>query len=286
MDYRKRFVVRPGSAIQLGKVDPSSTGTEQSRQKAEQETEQHVERMRRLQYLLFAEGRRSLLIVIQAMDAGGKDGVIRHLFTGMNPQGTAVASFKQPSRQELAHDFLWRAHLRTPAHGEVVIFNRSHYEDVLVVRVHKMVPKAVWSRRFRLINDFERLLGQGGTRILKLYLHIDQDEQLARFKRRLDDPMRRWKISENDYTERALWPEYLRAYEDVFEQTGTEVAPWYVIPSNHKWFRDLAVSAIVSDTLQEMGLKVPPPLVDLDQIRRKYHAAQRQSEQLRKRLAI
>jgi PPK2 family polyphosphate:nucleotide phosphotransferase len=192
----------------------------------------------------------------------------------MNPQGTSVFGFKQPSAVEAAHDFLWRAHSRTPGKGEVVIFNRSHYEDVLVVRVHKLAPREVWSKRYDLINDFEEMLRQNGTRVLKFFLHISPEEQLARFKRRLDDPSRNWKISEGDYSERELWPQYVEAYEDAMALTSTKHAPWYVIPANHKWFRDLAISQIVVDTIAEMGLKLPPTRVDLTDIRKKYHAAE------------
>jgi len=194
----------------------------------------------------------------------------------MNPQGTSVFGFKQPSRDEAAHDFLWRAHLRTPAKGEVVIFNRSYYEDVLVVRVHKLAPRPVWSKRYALINDFERLLAQNGTRILKFFLHISPEEQLARFRQRLQDPARQWKISEADYSERELWPEYLEAYQDAMEETSTKHAPWYVVPSNHKWFRNLAVSQIIADTMSEMELKLPPTRVDISEIRRRFHAAERE----------
>ena len=231
--------------------------------------------MEKLQYLLYADGNHSLLVVLQALDAGGKDGVVRHVFSGMNPQGTSVFGFKQPSKEEAAHDFLWRAHLRAPGKGEVVIFNRSHYEDVLVVRVHKLVPHAVWSKRYDLINDFEEMLSAGGTRILKFYLHISPQEQLSRFAQRLDDPSRNWKISDSDYSERELWPQYAEAYEDAMALTSTKRAPWFIIPANHKWFRDLAVSQIIVDTMDEMGLKLPAAHVDLAAIRRKYHAAKR-----------
>ena len=230
--------------------------------------------MDKLQYLLYADGDKSLLVVLQALDAAGKDGVVRHVFRGMNPQGTSVFSFKQPSKDEAAHDFLWRAHQRTPGKGEIVIFNRSHYEDVLVVRVHKLVEKSVWSKRYDLINDFEKMLASNGTRILKFLLHISPEEQLARFKQRLDDPSRNWKISDADYSERELWPRYIEAYEEALERTSTKHAPWYVIPANHKWFRDLAISEIIADTLDEMGLKLPPTHVDMDEIRNKYHVAE------------
>jgi PPK2 family polyphosphate:nucleotide phosphotransferase len=273
MDYCKRFAVEPGTKVRLRKVDPDFTGKHESHSQAAPEIQRHLDRVAKLQYLLYADGGQSLLVVLQALDAGGKDGVIRHVFTAMNPQGTSVFGFKQPSTVEAAHDFLWRAHQRTPGKGEVAIFNRSHYEDVLVVRVHKQVPKPVWSKRYDLINDFEKMLAENGTRILKFYLHISPEEQLARFKQRLDDPARHWKISETDYTERGLWTEYIEAFEDAMERTSTRHAPWYVVPSNHKWFRNLAVSAIVADTLEDMKLKLPPTKVDIGEIRRMYYAS-------------
>jgi PPK2 family polyphosphate:nucleotide phosphotransferase len=274
MDYRKKFVVEPGAKVRLAKIDPSYDGKHESHTTAMPRIQKYVERMAKLQYLLYADGNQSLLVVLQALDAAGKDGVVQHLFTGMNPQGASVFGFKQPSRSELAHDFLWRAHLPAPSRGQVVIYNRSHYEDVLVVRVHKLVPHSVWSKRYDLINDFERMLAQNGTRILKFYLHISPEEQLERFKQRLDDPSRHWKISESDYSERELWPKYIEAYEDALARTSTKRAPWYVIPANHKWFRNLAISQIVADTMDEMGLKLPPTHVDIGEITRKYHAAE------------
>ncbi len=277
MDYRKKFCVEPGEKVRLAKIDPSYTGKHESHKKAEPDILKHVERIEELQYLLYADASQSLLIVLQALDAAGKDGVIRHLFSGMNPQGTSVSGFKQPSKVELAHDFLWRAHIPAPGKGEVAIYNRSYYEDVLVVRVHKLVPHSVWSKRYDLINGFEKTLTQNGTRILKFYLHINPDEQLARFKQRLDDKSRRWKISESDYSERKLWPKYIEAYEDAIAQTSTKRAPWYIIPANHKWFRNLAISQIVADTMDEMGMKLPPTRVDIADIRRKYHAAELKS---------
>jgi len=273
MKYRDRFVIEPGTKVRLGKIDPAFKGTHESKGSATPEIQKHAERMANAQYLLYADGNRSLLVVLQALDAGGKDGVLRHVFATMNPQGTSVFGFKQPSNLEAAHDFLWRAHQHTPAKGEVVIFNRSHYEDVLVVRVHDLVPKAVWSQRYELINDFERGLNENGTRILKFYLHISPEEQLDRFQRRLDDPLRQWKISEADYSERKLWPDYIEAYEEAMEKTSTKHAPWFVIPSNHKWFRNLAISEILADALEDMELSLPPTKVDLADIRRKYHTA-------------
>jgi len=276
MNYRKKFMVKPESKVRLGKVDPDFSGKHISRRAAIAVTAKQIERIDRLQYLLYADASQSLLIVLQGLDAAGKDGLIRHLFSGVNPQGVSVAAFKKPTEREVAHDFLWRAHQPAPAKGGIAIYNRSYYEDVLIVRVHKWVPHSVWSKRYDLINDFEKNLSENGTRILKFYLHISPEEQLARFKERLDDPTRQWKISEADYSEREFWPQYVEAYEDVLERTTTKRAPWYVIPANHKWFRNLAVSQIIADTMDEMGLALPRPRVDLAAMRRKYHAAKRE----------
>jgi len=278
MDYRKKFRVEPGAKVRLAKIDPSYTGKHENHEKAQPEIQKYLARMEKLQYLLYANDNQSLLVVLQALDAAGKDGTVRHVFSAMNPQGTFVYAFKQPSREEAAHDFLWRAHLRTPGKGEVVIFNRSHYEDVLVVRVHKLVERSVWSKRYDLINDFETLLSKNGTTILKFFLHISPEEQLERFKQRLDDPPRHWKISDSDYSERELWPKYVEAYQDAIALTSTRRAPWYIIPANHKWFRNLAVSQIISDTLDEMGLKLPPTRVDIATVRRKFHAVTREAK--------
>ncbi|ATQ67017.1 MULTISPECIES: polyphosphate kinase 2 family protein [Methylosinus] len=274
MDW-SRYQIAPGAKVRLADFDPSDTGKHKSHHEALPKIEEHVARMAKAQYLLYADGAQALLIVLQALDAGGKDGTIRHLFSGMNPQGVTVACFKQPTPLEQSHDFLWRVHAQAPPRGHVTIFNRSHYEDVLVVRVHGLVPRDVWSKRYDEINAFEHLLGRDGdVRILKFYLHISPQEQLARFKQRLDDPARNWKISESDYTERGFWPQYVKAYEETLEATSTKHAPWFVIPSNHKWYRDLVISRIVVDTLEEMKLKLPPTRVDLKEIAAKYHAAE------------
>lgn len=283
MDYRKQFVVEPGAKVRLSKIDASFTGKHESHEKAAPELQKQIERLDKLQQLLYADGNKSLLVVLQALDAAGKDGVIRHVFSGMNPQGTFVFGFKQPSKIEASRDFLWRAHLRAPGKGEVMIFNRSYYEDVLVVRVHKLVPHSVWSKRYDLINHFERMLIESGTTIVKFFLHISPEEQLSRFKQRLDDPSRHWKISDSDYSERELWAEYVEAYEDVWALTSTKHAPWYIIPANHKWFRNLAVSQIIADTMDEMGLTLPQPHVDIAEIRRRYHAAEREEQGRKKR---
>jgi PPK2 family polyphosphate:nucleotide phosphotransferase len=275
MNYHKKFMVEPGSKVRLAKIDPDFAGKDISREAAIDATAKEVERIARLQYLLYADASQSLLIVLQGLDAAGKDGLIRHLFSGVNPQGVSVIAFKKPTEVEAAHDFLWRVHRAAPAKGEIAIYNRSQYEDVLIVRVHKWVPHSVWSKRYDLINDFEKTLSENGTRILKFYLHISPEEQLARFKDRLDDPERQWKISEADYAEREFWPQYVEAYEDALERTSSKHAPWYVIPSDHKWFRNFAVSQIVADTMDDMGLTLPRPRVDVASIRRKYHAAKR-----------
>jgi PPK2 family polyphosphate:nucleotide phosphotransferase len=245
-----------------------------SEAKAGADIEKHRAKLTQQQLLMYAEKRHSLLIVLQALDGAGKDGTVNHVISAMNPQGTTVTGFKGPTALELDHDFLWRVHLHVPAKGTVAIFNRSHYEDVLVVRVHKLAPKDVWSERYELINDFEKLLyRQNDTHIIKFFLHISQEEQLERFKERLDDPARNCKISNSDYKEREFWDDYKKAFEDVFEKTSTKHAPWYIIPSNHKWFRNLAVSQIVAATMEDIGMKMPKPTVNLDEIRKEYHEA-------------
>lgn len=272
MDYREEFVVEPGSHVRLSKIDPGYDGKLVSEKGAVADTQKHLDKLRKLQFLLYAEKKHSLLIVLQALDAAGKDGTVNHVLSAMNPQGTTVTGFKKPTDADLNHDFLWRIHPHTPGKGEVAIFNRSYYEDVLVVRVHKLAPEEVWSERYELINDFEKLLRhENNTHIIKLFLHISREEQLERFKQRLDDPLRNWKISDSDYKEREYWDAYSKAFEDVFAETSTKHAPWYIIPSNHKWFRNLAVSQIVAVTLEDLGMKMPQPQVDLAAIRKQYH---------------
>jgi PPK2 family polyphosphate:nucleotide phosphotransferase len=279
MDYRKLFLAEPGRKLKLTKMDPGYCGKHVSEEHAKAEIAKFCGQLNKLQYLLYAEARHSLLIVLQAMDAGGKDGTVQHVMGTMNPAGTAVTAFKQPTAEDLKQDFLWRVHPHAPAKGMVAVFNRSHYEDVLVVRVHKLVPKDVWSRRYDVINDFEKMLyRQNNTHILKFFLHISPEEQLERFRQRLVDPGRNWKISEDDYREREYWDDYRRAYEDVFAKTSSQHAPWYIIPANHKWFRNLAVSQIVAATLEDLGMQLPKPQVDLEMIRRQYHQATRESD--------
>jgi PPK2 family polyphosphate:nucleotide phosphotransferase len=273
MNYRKKMIVNPGQRLRLKDVDPALKGRHETHESAAQELERCRQKLGQLQALLYAEKKHSVLIVLQALDAGGKDGAVNHVFGAFNPQGTSVVSFKQPATIELDHDFLWRIHPHAPPRGGVAIFNRSHYEDVLIARVHKLVDKPTWTARYDRIRSFESGLWESGTTILKFFLHISKEEQLARFAQRLDDPARNWKISESDYTERALWDDYVEAFEDALAATSTREAPWYVIPANHKWFRNLAVSRIVADTMEELGMSFPKPTVDLAEIRRKYHAA-------------
>lgn len=273
MDYRAKFRVPPDAKVRLAEIDAGAIGKHADHDAAADVIRRCCERLRALQDRLYAENARSVLIVLQAMDTGGKDGTIDHVLGSMNPQGTYVRAFKVPSAEEAAHDFLWRAHRAAPARGQIAIFNRSHYEDVLVTRVHDLVPKVIWSKRYDRINEFEKNLVQSGTHILKFFLHISPEEQLRRFKQRLDDPHKQWKISESDYTERAYWDEYTKAYEAVLERTSTQRAPWFIIPSNHKWFRNLAVSRIVVETLDELRMKYPAPTVDLHDIAQMYHAA-------------
>ncbi len=273
MKYSDKFRVEEGNTVRLDKID-AGFKNKYDQTSAQVEIERYTKRLRELQYLLYAEGKRSLLIILQAMDAGGKDGTINHVFSSMNPQGARVYGFKVPSAEEASHDFLWRIHQAAPQRGQVAIFNRSHYEDVLVSRVHDLVPRKVWKKRFELINDFEKNLVESGTHILKFYLHISADEQLRRFKQRIDDPARHWKISESDYKEREHWDDYTKAFEDALGRCSTKHAPWFIIPANHKWFRNLAVSQIVVEALESLKMEFPASSVDIKEIREKYHKAE------------
>jgi len=274
----QRFRIAPGEAPRLAYRDPGATGPNLDKHKARARLADLGARLRELQYLLYAEQQRSLLVVLQAMDAGGKDGTIRHVFACMNPQGVRVTPFRQPTATEAAHDFLWRIHRATPGRGEVAIFNRSHYEDVLIARVHKLVPRKVWQRRYRHINEFESLLADEGTVILKFFLHISAEEQWRRLRRRLDDPHRHWKISEADFSEHRYWDDYQQAYEDALAKCSTEAAPWYVIPANHKWYRNLVVSRILVEHLESLHLRFPEPRVDIASLRKRYFNHRQEDE--------
>ncbi|HXN64257.1 MAG TPA: polyphosphate kinase 2 family protein [Candidatus Acidoferrales bacterium] len=267
MNFTKKLRVRPGTKIKLRDWDPDDTLGYKKDGDSKKLTDKTIERLDKLQYLLYAENRHSLLIVLQGMDAAGKDGTIRHVMAGVNPQGCTVTSFKVPSHEEAQHDFLWRAHKAVPGLGDIGIFNRSHYEDVLVVRVHKLVPKHVWEQRYDEINQFEKILHENNTVILKFFLHISKGEQKKRFEERLSDPDHNWKASPADFVERKYWDEYTVAYEDALSRCSKKDAPWFVIPSDHKWFRNLAVSRIVTETLEEMHLKFPKPKFDLSKIK-------------------
>jgi len=269
MSFGKRFIVAPHTKVKLHHRDPDDTADVEKGDKAHERLVKNVERMEDLQYRLYAESRRALLVVLQGIDAGGKDGTVRHVMSGLNPQGCKVTSFKVPSSEEAAHDFLWRIHKAMPARGEMGIFNRSHYEDVLVVRVHNLVPKSVWSARYDQINEFEKLMSENGVTILKFFLHISKKEQLARLDARIEDPARNWKISDADFKERKLWDDYVEAYEAMLSRCSTKAAPWYIIPANKKWFRNLAVSQIILETLEQMNPKFPKPTVDLSKIKGK-----------------
>lgn len=271
MSYLAQFRVLPGARVKLADMDPSFKDRHDSQEAAAGEIERYRKRLFELQEMLYAERRRSLLICLQGLDTAGKDGVIKHFLGAMNPQGCTVTQFRQPSAEEAAHDFLWRAHRATPARGQVAIFNRSHYEDVLVVRVHHLVAKSQWSVRYERINAFEQMLADQETQILKFFLHISSEEQLARFKARLEDPTKQWKISESDYQERKSWNDYVTAHEEALSRCSTPHAPWFVIPSNHKWFRNLAVARIVVEHLESLDLRYPKATVDLERIRREYH---------------
>jgi PPK2 family polyphosphate:nucleotide phosphotransferase len=261
----ERLRVTPGSSVSLGKFDPSETFG-WKREDAEAEQQQYEDKLTDLQERLWAEGTRSLLIVLQGIDAAGKDGTIRHVMDAFNPQGCDVVGFKAPTPEELRHDFLWRVHLHAPGKGSVAIFNRSHYEDVIIVRVHGLVPDKVWRGRYRSINDWERMLTEEGTTIVKFFLSIDRDEQRERLQARIEDPDKRWKFSSADLPERARWDDYLKAFEETLERTSTKWAPWYLVPANRKWFRNLAVAHILGETLERLDPQYPPAETGLEDI--------------------
>ncbi|MEO8436877.1 MAG: polyphosphate kinase 2 family protein [Chloroflexota bacterium] len=263
---RNALVVKPGTRVRLETIDPAATfGHEKA--SAVATTKVEMDRLGDLQDRLWAEAKRSVLVVLQGIDASGKDGTIAKVMEAFNPQGCPVTSFKVPSAEELAHDFLWRVHKRTPGKGEIGIFNRSHYEDVLVVRVHDLAPRSIWSKRYDQINAFERMLAESGTTIVKFFLTIDRDEQRKRFEERIADPRKRWKFKMADLDERKLWDDYQAAFDDALTKTSTTWAPWYVIPANRNWFRNLAVASILADTIADLdpayprAPELPPDLV-------------------------
>jgi PPK2 family polyphosphate:nucleotide phosphotransferase len=261
-DLRAALRVEPGTRVRLAKHDHAMTHG-WDKPAAGAATHRQLERLADLQDRFWADASRAVLVVLQGIDAAGKDGTIKKVMTAFNPQGSPVTSFKVPSSEELAHDYLWRVHRAVPRKGEIGVFNRSHYEDVLVVRVHGLVPKAVWSKRYDQINAFEEHLTANGTTIVKFFLAIDKDEQRERFQARYDDPTKRWKFSMGDLAERARWDDYQAAFDEALTKTSTDAAPWYVIPANRKWFRNLAVATILADTIADLKPAYPPVADDV-----------------------
>ncbi len=263
----KKYRVANNEKIDLDKWDPDDTSEfKGDKNQAEDRILSLTKDLDKLQDIYYADSRHKLLIVLQGMDTSGKDGVIRHVFEGVDPLGVRVASFKAPTPEELSHDYLWRVHKQLPGNGEIVIFNRSHYEDVLVVRVHNLVPPESWSLRYEQINRFEKMLSEEGTTILKFYLYISKEEQRQRLLDRLNDPTKQWKFNVGDLKERELWGEYIKAYEVLLEKTSTDWAPWYIVPANHKWYRNLVIGSVIVDTLKAMDLKYPHPNQDIKSI--------------------
>ena len=263
----KKYKVRPKTKLNLPEWDPNDTGDfKGGKDEGLAQVENLNDKLEELQELLYAEHKHKVLVILQAMDTGGKDGAIRRVFDGVNPAGVRVASFKAPTSEELDHDYLWRVHKQVPGNGEIVIFNRSHYEDVLIVRVHNIVPPEVWKQRYDQINEFERTLVENGTTILKFYLHIDKDEQKKRLQARLDDPTKHWKFHRADLEERIKWPDYMQAYEDMLTKTSTDYAPWYIVPANRKWFRDMIISSVLVETLEELKMKYPETEENLEDV--------------------
>ncbi len=257
------YLVTPGKKIRLKDFKPDDTGDFKDRQDAEYAGKKNLEKFHELQDVLYAQGRHALLVVLQAMDAGGKDGTIDHIFSGVNPQGCQVTSFKAPTPLEKSHDFLWRIHRAAPAKGMIGIFNRSHYESVLVERIHGYAPKDVWKKRYDHINAFEKLLVDEGTTIVKFYLHISKKEQAERLQARIDDPTKNWKFNPGDLEERKYWDAYMEAFDDLLERCSTEHAPWYVIPSDKKWYRNYVISDVLLQAVKQLDLKYPEPIPDI-----------------------
>lgn len=260
----KKYLVKPGEKIDLADWDPRDTGAfSGGKEQAQEQLAKLRTRLDRLQEMLYAEHKHKVLVVLQAMDTGGKDGTVRDVFEGVNPQGVKVTSFKVPSAQELDRDYLWRVHAQVPGRGEIVVFNRSHYEDVLVVRVHKLAPAEVWQRHYAQIVEFERMLAEEGTTILKFFLHISPEEQKQRLLERLQDPAKHWKYNPGDLKERLLWKDYMQAYEKALSKTSAEHAPWYIIPADRKWYRNLLVAGILVDKLESLKMEYPKASFDV-----------------------
>ncbi|MGD0302122.1 MAG: polyphosphate kinase 2 family protein [Bryobacteraceae bacterium] len=270
-DLAKRFRVQPGKRLKLNQHDPDDTAGIFRKREYEAILKHDIQRLFEQETLLWASRKYAVLVVLQGPDAAGKDGTIRHVMTGLNPQACRVTAFKVPTDEESHHDFLWRVHKAVPMRGEIGVFNRSHYEDVLVARVHKLVPKDVWSARYGQINDFEKILAKNQVVVLKFFLHISKKEQEKRLEARITDQSKNWKLSPSDFAEHRYYDQYVEAYEDALTECSTERAPWYVIPSNHKWFRNLAVAQILTDTMTSLKMKYPPPSFDVSQLREAMH---------------
>lgn len=262
----EQYRISPGTQVDLDNFETYYQG-EVEKKAGKEALIKHNKTLRDLQELLYAEHKQKLLVVLQGIDSSGKDSTIRRVFGDVNPQGTKVVSFKVPTRKELAHDYLWRVHPHTPGTGEIVVFNRSHYEDVLVVRVHNLVPQSVWEKRYDHINAFERLLADEGTTILKFFLHLDKKEQAERFLARLDRPHKRWKFNPDDLAERDYWDDYKHAFEDMLTRTSTDWAPWYVIPSDRKWYRNLTIASIIVEKLKGLDMQFPAEVPEIDSFR-------------------
>jgi PPK2 family polyphosphate:nucleotide phosphotransferase len=258
------YLVTPGKKFKLSKCDPGETGPYKDRDHARPDVEANLKALDKLQEVLYAQAKYAVLIVFQAMDAGGKDGAIEHIFSGINPQGCGVASFKAPSHLELAHDYLWRYHIACPQKGMIGIFNRSHYESVLVERVKGIAPKKVWNKRYEQINQFEAMLAAENTVVMKFYLNISKAEQAERLQARLDDKTKNWKFNPGDLEERKRWDDYMEAFDDALEKCSTKPAPWYVIPSNHKWFRNWAISDIIVREMKKLPLAFPKAIEGIE----------------------
>jgi PPK2 family polyphosphate:nucleotide phosphotransferase len=267
MNFAERYRAGPGTRVKLTQVDAGDTAGYHKSHKTKAELARVLGKLDEMQRLLYADKRYALLIVLQGIDGGGKDGTIRHVMSGLNPQGCRVTSFKAPTEEEKEHDFLWRVHKVVPRLGEIGIFNRSHYEDVLIARVHNLAPKDVWSRRYDEINQFEKFLTENGTIILKFFLHISKEEQKKRLEERIDDPTKEWKLSLADFQERKYWGEYQLAYEEALARCSTRRCPWFIIPANHRWFRNLAISHIILRALESLKMKYPKPAVDVAKLR-------------------
>lgn len=267
MELCSKLRVVPGKAVHLDHWDPRDTMGFEKGEAGAAALADNLARLDELQYLMYAEHRHALLVVLQGMDASGKDGTIRHVMTGLNPQGCRVTAFKAPTSEEAEHDFLWRVHRQVPRRGDIAIFNRSHYEDVLITRVRKLVPKEVWSRRYEQINAFEELLAESGVTVVKCFLHISKEEQKQRFQERLADPTKQWKLSAADFTDRESWDRYMEAYEEALTRCNSKSAPWYVVPADKKWFRNLAVSRVLVETLEALEMRFPKPTFDASRVK-------------------